>query len=259
MSAGVLAGVSSDPVEHVDPVGVPRVILVHQAHLAEVDGLDPDVDVAAGQEIEPHPRLQPAHVRDRATAPPVVHEPPVGVEHVRIPEIAVLDGQTELDEDVLRDGDGFHPSGHDLERGGLQDDLGVGLVKRIGVGPRRLEKGGEFLLPPPDHERPPHELGPRREDQPHVVAGIDAPAVTRLSQIVVEKFGERDRPIEIILQHWSRHRRIESKILSQRRRRPEKNGQEKTNGPEAGGGIRALVDHDVARLPMEKQGLAHSV
>ena len=132
MSPGVFAGVSSDPVEHVDPVDVLRVILVHQAHLAEVDGLDPDVDVAAGQEIEPHPRLEAAHVRDRATAPPVVHEPPVGIEHFRIPEIAVLHGLTELDEDVLRDGEGFHASGHDLEHSGLQDDFGVGLVKHIG-------------------------------------------------------------------------------------------------------------------------------
>ena len=69
MSPGVLAGVSADPVEHVDPVGVPRVVLVHQAHLAEVDGLDPDVDIAAGQEVEPHPRFQPAHVGDRARPP----------------------------------------------------------------------------------------------------------------------------------------------------------------------------------------------
>ena len=173
---------------------------------------------------------------------------PLGIEHIRIPEIAVLDGQTELDEDVLRDGDGFHASGHDLERGGLQDDLGVGLVKRLGVGSRRLEEGGELLLPPPDHERPPHELGLRREDQPHVVAGIDAPAVTRLSQVVVEKLGERDRPIEIVLQHRSRHRRIEPKILGESRRRPEEDGREKTDGPEIVGGIPALVHHDVPRL-----------
>ena len=45
MSSGVLAGVGSNPVEHVDPVSVSRVILVHQAYLAEVDGLDADVDV----------------------------------------------------------------------------------------------------------------------------------------------------------------------------------------------------------------------
>ena len=160
---------------------------------------------------------------------------PFGVEHVLIAEVAALDGQAELGEHVLRDGDGFHPSGHDLECGGLQDDLGVGLVERLGVGLGRLEKGGELLLPPPDHERPAHELGLGGEDQPHVVAGIDAPAVPRLGQVVVEQLGERDRPVEIVLQHRPRHRRIELKVLGESRRGPEKDGREQTEGTETVG------------------------
>ena len=48
--------------------------------------------------------------------------------------------------------------------------------------------------------------------------------VPRLSQIIVEQLGERDRPIEIVLQHRPRHRRIELKILGESRCGPEKDG-----------------------------------
>ena len=54
---------------------------------------------------------------------------------------------------MLRDGDGFHSFGHNLERGGLQNDIGIGLVQRLGVGFRRLQKRGEFLLPAPQTMR----------------------------------------------------------------------------------------------------------
>ncbi len=199
-------------------MGVARVVPVHQAHLAEMNGLDTDVDIAGGQKVEPHACFQPAHVRNRAASPPVIHETPVGVEHVAIPEMAILDRQTELVKHVLRYRDRFNARSHDLELGGLQDDFGITLVKQSGIRFRRLQKRGKLLLPSPDDERPPDKLGPARKEQPHIVSRIDSLRVARLIQIIMEKLGERDRPLEIVFQDRPRDRSVELEVLGESRR-----------------------------------------
>ena len=135
------------------------------------------------------------------------------------------------------------PRCHDLERGGLQDDLGIGLVKRLGKGFRGFEKGSSSFSRPQTISARPTNLAVRREDQPYVVAGIHAPQVAWLSQIVVEEFGERDRPIEIVLQHRPRDRRIELKSLGVSRHAPEYRDREKTHPPEQVQELLAHVDH----------------
>jgi len=56
--------------------------------------------------------------------------------------------------------------------------------------------------------------------------------VARLSQIVVQELGKRVRPIEIILKHRPRDRRIELKTLGVSRHAPEQDGGEKTDPAE---------------------------
>jgi hypothetical protein len=80
-------------------------------------------------------------------------------------------------------------------------------------------------------------------DQPKVVPRIDAPAIARLGQIVVEQLGEGDRAVKVILQDLPRHGCIETKVLCSRWESPKQTG-----GDERSGAIHVpLVDHFPAR------------
>src|SRR5262245_53693607 len=119
MSARVLSGVSSHASEKVNPTGVTGIVFVHQTDLAKVNRFDARVDVTGNEEIKPHARFQPAHVRDGAVASPMIHEPPIGVQHVLVTKGAIGHRLAERAEDALWNGDRFDASRHDLKRSSL--------------------------------------------------------------------------------------------------------------------------------------------
>src|SRR5260370_29702013 len=115
MSASMFTGIGSDPTQHVQPASVAGVVFVHQADLAKMNGLDPHIDVAGDQEIEPHPGLNLGHIGDRAVASPAAHETAVGVKHFLLVEGSIRHGLTEFAQDLLRKRNGVYASADDFE------------------------------------------------------------------------------------------------------------------------------------------------
>src|SRR5258706_6816242 len=234
MSAGMFARVGSNARQHVQPAGVPRIVLVHQTHLAEMDRLDSHIDVAGHQEIKPHARFQSAHVRDGAVSSPVVHETATRVKHVLVTKSAIGRALAELVQNPLRNGNRFHASRDDLKRGRLQDDFRISLMQRRRVRLRRSEKRRQIPLPPPNHERTAPELCFCTKEQTHVVARRNAPAAAWEGQIVMKQFSELDGAREVNLQYRPVHGRIEMEILGCCRESPNQAGGDEEAGQDSG-------------------------
>src|SRR5678810_906089 len=98
---GMLASISANPPQHIEPARVAGIVLIHQTDLAKVNRLDADFDVARCQKIKPHPRLQLAHVRHRTSPAPTVHEPSIGIKHRLVTEIAVRHGLAEFTQNMF--------------------------------------------------------------------------------------------------------------------------------------------------------------
>ena len=190
-------------------MGEVAVVAVHQLGLAEVDRLDAQVDVRRRQEVEPELRLRPAHVGHRLAAAPVVLAPAVGVEHVGVAEVPLLDRLAQRVERPFRHGDLLDLRGHDLEDAGLEDHVRVGRVdlRDLLLGP--LEVAEQVGLAAPEAEAPPDELGAGVLEHADVVVEV-APAV--------EQPLHRDRPGQVVLQHLPRHRPVETIVAGLRAR-----------------------------------------
>src|SRR5207244_667109 len=98
MPPRVLMSIGSNASQHIQPAGVAGIVLVHEADLTEMNRLDAGVDIAGHQEIKPHARLQPAHVRNRAV-PPMIHKSAIRIEHVSIIEGTIGHSLAEFLED----------------------------------------------------------------------------------------------------------------------------------------------------------------
>ena len=144
-----------------------------------------------------------------ALVAPVIHLVAVGIDDVLVDEVACHDRLTKLGEHLGRNGNRFDIGGHDLESGGLQDQIRIHLVQRLDVrlGPREI--GAEILLRAPQHERASNELGLGADEQANVVARIDSARVHGLGEVVVEQLGEGDGSAKVLLQDRLADDRVE--------------------------------------------------
>jgi len=191
VAAGVLRRVPPDQGEDFGVVLEVAVVPVHQLGLAEVDGLDPEVDVRRGQEVEPELGLGPADVRDGLTGAPVVLHLAVRVEHVGVLEVPLLRRHAKGLERPLGDGDLFHLGRHDLEDAGLDHHVRFGLVEFRELLLRPLQVLQQVGLPAPQADRPADELRPSVLEHPNVVVQVAA---------AVEDALDRDRSGQVVLQ-----------------------------------------------------------
>ena len=205
MPSGVPGGVSPDPTHHVPPVDVVGVPVVHDLHLPEMNGLNPNVNIALGQVHKPHPRFQLTHVRHGGTATPMVHAVSIGIEHGFIPKMAFLRGQVKFCKDLWGNGNLIDALGYDLKNSCLEDHLGISLMQFLCDGSGTRQEALQTRLPTPSINSPADELRPDICQHSHVVVHT-APAM--------KHFAHRDGPRQVILQDPSADRSVKAIVSS---------------------------------------------
>ena len=211
----VTAGPRADPGTHLLQKAVPclpsAVVHADQIDLPQMDGFDPDIDIGADQEHEPQLRLDTRDVRHAGSRPPLVHVFSTGIEHLRIIETALLDGQSQRLESPGGHGDLADLAVNRLEGRGLEDHVrieGVHTVdQRFGPGPEiRL---GKRLLIAPAVDRPADELGAGVADELHVGLLVGIGSVVAVG-IDGQELRHRDGPRKVAVQHVPGDRTVEA-------------------------------------------------
>ena len=141
VSPSVLLGVGPDAAEHLLPMHKARVVRAHQMNLTKVNRLISGIDVPLGPVEEPHLGLELAHIRDRSggICRPVINKEPVFKEHRIVAEVSLLDGQAKLFKDPCGDGNPVDPFVDCFKNTRLEDEVGVGLMRKLGGVRRCLE------------------------------------------------------------------------------------------------------------------------
>lgn len=148
VAPGVFGGVIANAGDESEPMGVSRIIAVHDFDLAEVDRLATEVDVGSGLVIKPQLGFEARNVRylavtDRAALAGWVDD-------ILVTEVALFNRLAEVAEDPIGNGDFIYFGDDDFEDAGLKHNVGIGGEDFRDVFTRALDIGKEIVFGTPE-------------------------------------------------------------------------------------------------------------
>jgi hypothetical protein len=105
----------------------------------------------------------------------MVFELAIGVQHVRIPEIALFDRPPKSFEYPIRHWHLVYGGRNNLKNAGLQDNLGVSLLNKGRLLPRSLEIADQVCFATPETKASPDEFGSGVFEHAYIVFKVAPP------------------------------------------------------------------------------------
>ena len=125
VTPGIFPGILANTFDHVSPVSVISIAVIHNFDLSKVDSFQTHVDPSLTQIKKPHTGLQATHVWNRSALTPVVDAATEGIQHILVTEIPRFRHETELLEYGGRNRDIVDISGDNFEDRALKYDIGI--------------------------------------------------------------------------------------------------------------------------------------
>ena len=125
VTPGVFPGILANTFDHLSPVGVISIAVVHNFDLSKVDSFQTHVDPSLPQIKKQHTGLQPTHVWNPSALQQVIAAAPQGLQHILVTKIPRFRHETELFEYGGRNRDIVDISGDNFEDRALKYDIGI--------------------------------------------------------------------------------------------------------------------------------------